>query len=70
MKEYYVNEYAVITYCVQANNRAEVKQMIEDSKEKVTDPCLSVSWLVDKHTITVKKYDNLPTYSLHEKVKQ
>ena len=55
MKEYYVKEYAVITYRVKAESRAEVEQMIEDCNEFVSNPSHNVSWDVSKHTITQVK---------------
>tara|TARA_R100001510_G_C7585812_1_gene157188 strand:- start:380 stop:550 length:171 start_codon:yes stop_codon:yes gene_type:complete len=51
MKEYYVKEYAVITYRVKAKSRAEVKQMIEDCNELVSNPMNNVGWDEIKHTI-------------------
>ena len=55
MKEYYVKEYAVITYRVKAKSRTEVEQMIEDCDEFVSNPSYNVSWDVSKHTITEVK---------------
>ena len=52
MKEYCVKEYAVITYRVKAESKAEVEQMIEDCVEFVNNPAYSVGWDVTKHTIT------------------
>lgn len=52
MKEYYVKEYAVITYRLEAESKAEVEQMIEDCVEFVSNPAYSVGWDVTKHTIT------------------
>jgi len=52
VKEYCVKEYAVITYRVKAESKAEVEQMIEDHVEFVSNPAYSVGWDVTKHTIT------------------
>ena len=49
MKEYYVKEYAVITYRVKAKSRTEVEQMIEDCI--IEDKGENVAWNVTKHTI-------------------
>ena len=53
-KTYIGKEYAVITYRVEAESRAEVQQMIEDSEESVSNPMLSVGWDTTKVTVVCK----------------
>ena len=53
-KTYIVKEYAVITYCVEAESRAEVQQMIEDSDESVSNPNMNVGWDTTKVTVVCK----------------
>ena len=53
-KTYIVKEYAVITYRVEAESRAEVQQMIEDSDESVSNPNMNVGWDTTKVTVVCK----------------
>ena len=53
-KTYIVKEYAVITYRVEAESRAEVQQMIEDCEESVSNPMLNVGWDTTKVTVVCK----------------